>query len=93
MSKDFIGDLCAYIPKQPGQNKASYHRVGSAFTDSENKQISLKIDTMPIQGSGWGGWLNVFPPKSDRPKAIPPGRPLPGTPNSHFTDMDDDIPF
>lgn len=91
MSKDFIGDLCAFIPKRPGQDKPSYPRVGSAFKDSGDGRISLKIDTMPITGGGWEGWLNIFPrDKGERTGTIPPTRPSKGLP---FADMDDDIPF
>ena len=87
MSKDFIGDLCAYIPKRQGQPKPSYHRVGSAFRDSTTQQISLKIDTMPIAGCGWEGWLNVYPRKEEGAQAKP------STSMKQFMDDDDDIPF
>ena len=57
MSKTIIGDVCAYI-KKPGQEKASYPRIGVAFEDARGR-ISLKIDTLPIKD--WEGWVNIFP--------------------------------
>ncbi len=84
MSKSLLGDLCAYIPKRPGQEKPSYPRVGSAFIDSDTQRISLKIDTMPIPGSGWEGWLNVFPRERGE-------KPSTKSADIHFTS--DDVPF
>lgn len=57
MTREFIGDACAYI-KQPGGEKAKYYRIGSAYRDGE--RISIKIDTLPLSGIGWDGWVNVF---------------------------------
>ena len=90
MSKTFLGDVCAYIPKQPGMNKAFYPRIGSAFTDDTTGQVSLKIDTMPIAQSNWEGWLNVYPPKESAQTTARAPRP---SPRPNFNDLDDDIPF
>ena len=91
MSKTFLGAVCAYIPKQPGMNKALYPRVGSAFTDDTTGQISLKIDTMPIAQSNWEGWLNVYPPKESAQTTV---RAAPAAKRPHWDDPgDDDIPF
>ena len=76
--KELLGDAHAYI--KVGQAKAQYPRIGSAFRD-ERGQISLKIDTLPLPGSGWTGWINIFPRKASGQKAI----------NKEFAD--DDIPF
>lgn len=67
MSKELLGDLCAFIPAKSASDKNRYPRIGTAFIDSEDKRISLKIDSLPIDGSGWLGWVNIFPPKGPKP--------------------------
>ena len=91
MSKTFLGDLCAYIPKRPGQNKPFYPRVGSAFIDDSTQQISLKIDTMPVSCSGWEGWLNIYPRKEEGAQTVAYVKP--STSMKQLMDEDDDIPF
>jgi hypothetical protein len=82
--KTLLGYVSAYIPKTPTM-KAQYNKVGVAFTDDDGR-ISIKLDSIPIAGGGWAGWLNIFPPneKDSRPKAKDGGPPFEG---------DDDIPF
>lgn len=87
MAKEFLGDACAFIPGPQGEGKNKYYRIGSAYRDGE--RISFKIDTLPLAGSSWEGWVNVFPrglqdnnPRSKSPSA------------SHLSSlMDDDLPF
>ena len=59
MSRRILGDACAYIRKQ-GDAKAIYRKIGVAFIDDQDR-ISLKLDTLPIPGDGWVGWVNIFP--------------------------------
>lgn len=71
MSKRNIGDVCAYVPAtQPGA-KARYLRVGSAFVDEETDRLAIKLDTLPLPGAGWDGWLNVFPPRNPGEEQAP----------------------
>ena len=65
MSRSLLGDVCAYIPKRTEQDKPSYHTIGLAFIESDTQRISIKIDSIPIAGGGWEGWLNIFPRKRD----------------------------
>lgn len=58
MAKKILGDACAYIPAAPG-GKNRYMKIGIALTDGD--RISLKLDTLPIPGTGWEGWVNIFP--------------------------------
>lgn len=60
MSKELVGDVCAYMPAREAGGKARYPRIGIAFKDDRG-QISLKIDTLPLPGTGWDGWVNIFP--------------------------------
>lgn len=59
-AKKLIGDACAYIPGQGKDGKVAYPRIGLVFQDSGDKRLSIKIDTLPLPGSGWTGWVNVF---------------------------------
>ena len=58
MAKKILGDACAFIPAAPG-GKNRYMKIGIALTDGD--RISLKLDTLPIPGAGWEGWVNIFP--------------------------------
>ena len=57
MTREVIGDACAYFPAEYG-GKPRYAKIGTAFRDGT--RISLKIDTLPLAGSGWQGWVNVL---------------------------------
>ena len=69
MKKELFGDVCAYIPADPKReaDKNRYPKIGTAFKD-ERGQISIKIDSLPIATGRWEGWVNIFPPKGDKPK-------------------------
>lgn len=56
MARQVIGDAYAYIPNAGG--KATYRKIGTAFREGE--RISVKIDTLPLPGSSWEGWVNIF---------------------------------
>lgn len=96
MSKELIGDAKAYIPGKNGE-KARYLTIGAAFKDPTDGRISFKIDTLPVEGSGWTGWVNVF--ERDANGAYKKGRSEQGggnpyhKPATDFGDPDDDIPF
>lgn len=95
MAKEILGDACAYIPGPRQGDKARYYKIGLAMQDGD--RISLKLDTLPLPGTGWGGWINIFPqerrPVDSRDRAV--GNSLPGkSPGaSGFDDFNDDIPF
>jgi len=81
MSKEVIGDACAFI-KGTGGEKNKYPRIGLALKDDDGR-ISIKIDTIPLPGTGWEGWVNIFPKDGDsKPRVARPS-----------TFSDDDIPF
>lgn len=54
MAKKILGDACAFIPGVAG-GKNRYMKIGIAMTDGD--RISLKLDTLPIPGAGWKGWV------------------------------------
>lgn len=83
---DLIGDACAMIPGKDG-GKSTYRKIGTAFTDNQARVV-LKIDTLPLFGSGWEGWVNIFERKPQAPSS-----PHPRQRRSSISDMDDDIPF
>lgn len=60
MSKTLIGDACADMGKAPGADKRKYIRIGTVFRDDTYGSLSIKIDTLPLPGTGWEGWINVF---------------------------------
>jgi hypothetical protein len=76
-----IGDACAHIPAHANGGKAAYRQIGKAFKDGDGDgdRISIKIDTLPLPGSGWEGWINVFPPKQDLDPAPDSSEPIAGT--------------
>ena len=80
MSREHLGDACAYFPPEKAGEKARYPRIGSAFRDGD--RISVKIDSIPL--GNWGGWINIFPPKT--------GQKAPVVKELQAL-MDDDIPF
>ena len=82
MSKELLGDVCAYIPSTTAGGKANYPRIGVAFKDGD--RISIKIDTIPFAGSRWEGWINIYPRRTAE-------EPTPG--KSSSANFDDDIPF
>lgn len=87
MAKKILGDACAYIPGVNG-GKNRYLKIGMLMQD-ERARYTLKIDTLPLPGTGWEGWVNVFDNKNDTTKLPVPKFAGP----SGFDDMEDDIPF
>lgn len=77
MSLIKIGDACASLGGK------SYIKIGVAFQDPEHdNRIALKIDALPLLGTNWQGWINIFPdtrPKPPRPQVA--------------ASSDDDFPF
>ena len=87
MSKIAIGDFCAHVPSGQAGVKGTYKKIGVVFRDSERGGLSVKIDTLPIPGSGWVGWCNIFE-EQDKPAAPRPRPPIASNPFP-----EDDIPF
>jgi hypothetical protein len=85
VSKTFIGDFCAHVPSDKVGAKGNYKKIGAVFRDERTGAISVKIDTLPVPGSGWLGWCNVF---QDREQSTA-NTPAPTV--QHVTD--DDLPF
>lgn len=68
MSLTKLGDACACIPQANGQNV--YRKIGAFFTDARGNTC-MKIDTLPLSGSGWEGWVNCFAARTPTDKAQP----------------------
>lgn len=58
MTTKFAGEVSAYTPGKNGA-KGTYRRIGSFFQGDDGR-LSAKIDTLPIPGTGWEGWINFF---------------------------------
>lgn len=56
---DIYANVKAYIPPFDGE-KAKYIPIGVIFKRDED-QLVLKLDALPLPGSGWEGWCNIFP--------------------------------
>ena len=82
MSKIKIGDAKAYCKQ--GNDKTHYYKVGVLYKDSERGNLSLKIDTLPIQDIGWNGWINIF--EENKKESSGPDTPT-------YPICEDDIPF
>lgn len=99
MSKEILGDACAYIAPTVRGGKARYHKIGIAMRDSDGDRISLKLDTLPLPGSGWEGWINIFPserqprPADPRDRAVETSIPGKSPGASGFNNFEDEIPF
>lgn len=97
MVKSVLGDACAYIPSPRQGDKARYYKIGLAMRDGD--RISIKIDTLPLPGMGWSGWINIFPsdkparPTDPRDRAVGQSLPRSAAGASGFDDFEDDIPF
>ena len=88
MALTLIGDACAHIPVHANGGKAGYRQIGKAFKDGT--RITIKIDTLPLPGSGWEGWVNIFPSK----ESLGPDPEFAGpTATTRRVVHDDDIPF
>ena len=93
MAKKILGDACAFIPGVAG-GKNRYMKIGIAMTDGD--RISLKLDTLPLPGTGWEGWVNIFPSSNDTSnKPVPAFAGPLDTPRAGTRRVveDDDIPF
>ena len=85
MTKEIIGDACAFIKGVAGA-KNRYPRIGIAMREGD--RISIKLDTLPID-KAWDGWINIFPRE---PTPAPLQSTSPYAPrNPDF--LDDEIPF
>ena len=97
MARSVIGDACAYIPGLRQGDKARYYKIGLAMQDGD--RISVKVDTLPLAGMGWSGWINIFPqerptrPVDPRDQSVGNSLPPRAAGASGFDDMEDDIPF
>lgn len=92
MSKELLGDACAFIAAKERGGKNRYPKIGTAFKDSTDGRISIKIDALPIAGDNWQGWINIFPPRERTAKPKMPGDDKPyGTVMGDG--LEDDIPF
>lgn len=56
---DIYANVKAYIPPFSGE-KAKYIHIGVIFKRDKD-QLVLKLDSLPLSGSGWEGWCNIFP--------------------------------
>lgn len=86
MAHEILGDACAFIPGSNGA-KNRYMKIGVAMKDHQGR-MSLKLDTLPLSGSSWEGWINIFPRQDGRDKAV-----TEGVRARAFDEPDDDIPF
>lgn len=65
-----------------GQEKVRWHHMGVCFQNDKG-QLSLKIDSLPLN---WDGWVSLFEPKpkdGSQPQQAAPA----------IEQMADDIPF
>jgi len=89
MALTLMGDACAHIPAHANNGKSAYRQIGKAFRDGD--RISIKIDTLPLPGCGWEGWVNIFPIRE--PLGPVPAFAGPIPPTTRIIPRDDDIPF
>ena len=81
MSKERIGDACAFIPGVDG-SQSKYIKIGVAFRDTTYNTVSVMIDTIPLD-KGWTGWVNIFQDEGRKPRSH----------SAPTHQSDDDIPF
>jgi len=67
--------------KSNGEEKTRWHQMGVCFQNDKG-QLSLKIDSIPVN---WDGWISLFEPKP-KEGAQPQQQAAPAI-------ADDDIPF
>ena len=65
-----------------GEEKTRWHHMGVCFQNDKG-QLSLKIDSLPLN---WDGWVSLFEPK-------PKDGAQPQQPAMTIEQMSDDIPF
>lgn len=90
MAKEVWGDACACIQEE-GKDKSYYYKIGNVIYDNTYDTFSIKIDTLPIPGSGWTGWINLFKKTERSQENYKPAKATTGKPVPDFPD--DDIPF
>lgn len=98
MTKEILGDACAFIKGINGQPNR-YPRIGIAMKDGD--RISVKLDSIPID-KAWEGWINIFPRDANtsgltnnNPRATASAAQLDALRKRHNIPEfdDDDIPF
>lgn len=57
MSQKKIGNVTAYL-KPPGKLGYSL-KIGNVY-EKDNGDLSLKIDSLPLNGAPWDGWCNIW---------------------------------
>lgn len=71
-----------------GETRKRYVTVGAVF-ENDKKQMSLKIESLPVGGE-WNGWVSFFVPKDAAQKKQEQNRNSSGV----VSDFEDDIiPF
>jgi hypothetical protein len=74
MSNSYYGDAVVstgeYTDKQ-GQIKKRWSKIGAMFRDSENGNISIKLDVLPMPKAD-GCWIKVFKKEEQQPQQNQP---------------------
>lgn len=86
MAMKVLGDFCADLGKrEEGDRSSRYQKLGIALIDETGK-IAVKIDVLPLPGSTWKGWCNIFN-REDKSTTAPPK-------GSRLAQLEeDDVPF
>lgn len=74
------------VIRRPGRDdKAFFHRIGTAFEG--DKGINIKLDSLPLPNEKGEVWLSLYEPRERTEKALSPGS------ERFANDINDDIPF
>jgi hypothetical protein len=61
---DVVATIGTYRDKATGEEKKRRLNIGSVFTDETNGQLSIKLDSVPVDPE-WSGWAAIFPINPD----------------------------
>lgn len=84
---DAVAAVGTYTDRQ-GNEKKRYVTVGAVF-ENDKKQMSLKIESIPVGGE-WNGWVSFYEPKEQTRQE--PKKQQSNT-GSSWDDMPSDLPF
>lgn len=83
---DAVAIVGKYTDRQ-GNEKSRYVTVGAVF-ENDKKQMSLKIESLPVGGE-WNGWVSFYTPKESQPRQDA----KPAKQGEYLGDLEDSIPF
>ena len=91
---DAVATIGEYKDKATGEKKKIRKSIGTLFQDDQGR-MSLKLDLIPTAGTGWSGFVSLYPIEGQGAAGPRQGwqSGCPAPPTTSPDDEDDDLPF